>query len=158
MMNLLVPLLTFLAGNAQSFLKSSGQQISVQVTEQIRSIVSLVIILVFALVLSCVSLSMFIVRLAAHLEDPQDNIASPSMIVFLVATIVSMSVLIYFSTKKSWNKKTTLPPTAKATKPSGAMENALALLVMDFIEERQAKREARAQNTSAEDAANREAP
>jgi hypothetical protein len=64
------------------------------------------------------------------------------MIVYLCLTVVSAGVLAYSLRRETWTKALgfTEKKQAPASKQSGALENAVALLVMDYIEERQSRR------------------
>ncbi len=142
MFSFLLPILSFFAGNAKSFFKDSSEIITRQLALHLRAITFLLVTALGSLTLSCVGISLFIVSLAKQLEAEDGFTFSNSMIVYLVMSLISISVLIYSLKSKTWLEKLETEKPTPTPKASGAIENAVALLVMDFVEERQKKREA----------------
>lgn len=148
MLSFLLPILSFFAGNAKSFFKDSSEVITKQLALHLRAITFLFVTAIGSLTLSCVGISLFIVSLARQLDLEDGFVFSNSMIVYLVMSLISISVLIYSLSSKTWLEKLETEKAKPATKGSGAIENAVALLVMDFIEERQRKRDSSQANST----------
>ena len=149
MLSFLLPILSFFAGNAKSFFKDSSEVITKQLALHLRAITFLIVTAIGSLTLSCVGISLFIVSLAKQLELEDGFVFSNSMIVYLVMSLISISVLIYSLKSKTWLEKLETEKPTPTPKASGAIENAVAVVVMDFIEERQRKRESSSHSSAA---------
>lgn len=161
MLNLFLPLLSFFAGNTKSFVESTTEQITLKVALQMREFLILIFLGVASLVLVIVGTSMFTVELANIFEQENELHWSASLSIFLSLTVVS-AVGLYVSLKsanwqKAASKKINLPQSQpKESKPSSPIESAVALLIMDFVEERQANRTAKSSDST--DSANTNSP
>ncbi|WP_413582328.1 hypothetical protein [Bdellovibrio sp. HCB288] len=147
MMKFLLPLLSFLLGNAKGLIKEPAEAFSQQLAMRVRSLTTLLVAVIGSLALGCVGLSLFIASIASQLDKNEEFHISGGMIVYLVLTVVAVGVLIYSLSSKTWMKslgfeeKPAAPQSQK--RASGTLESAVALLVMDFIEERKERREER---------------
>jgi hypothetical protein len=146
MMKFILPLLSFLIGNAKGFIKEPAEAFSIQLAERVRSLTTVLVAVIGSLALGCVGLSLFIASIASQLDKNEDFHVSGGMAVYLGLTVVAIGVLIYSLRSKTWMKslgfeeKPQQAPSAGG-KRSGALENAVALLVMDYIDERKSRRD-----------------
>ncbi|WP_246845679.1 hypothetical protein [Bdellovibrio sp. ZAP7] len=148
MMKFILPLLSFLIGNAKGFIKEPAEAFSQQLAMRVRSLTTLLVAVIGSLALGCVGLSLFIASIASQLDKNEEFHVSGGMIVYLCLTVVSIGVLIYSLSSKTWMKSLGFeekPSQAASTgkRASGALENAVALLVMDYIDERKSRRDER---------------
>jgi flagellar basal body-associated protein FliL len=146
MMKFILPLLSFLIGNAKGFIKEPAEAFSQQLAMRVRSLTTLLVSVIGSLALGCVGLSLFIASIASQLDKNEEFHVSGGMMVFLGLTVVSIGVLVYSLSSKTWMKSLGFeekPPQAPSagSKRSGALENAVALLVMDYIDERKSRRD-----------------
>ncbi|MFV8259474.1 hypothetical protein ACNQKP_16825 [Bdellovibrio bacteriovorus] len=139
-MNFLLPLISFFIGNAKSLFKEPGIAFTQQLVLHLRALTFVLVSTIGSLALSCVGISLFIASLAGQLDKGEEFQITGGMIVYLAMTLVSAGVLIYSLNKKTWLKALGFVEKPAAAKQSGALENAVALLVMDYVEERQSKR------------------
>lgn len=144
-MNFLLPILSFLLGNAKSLIKEPGVAITRQLTLSLRALTFVLVSTLGSLALSCVGISLFIAALARTLDSDDGFVLTAGMIVYLCMIMVSVGLLIFSLRKNTWLKAMGFeaPTTPPPPKQSGALENAVALLVMDYVEERQSRRQNR---------------
>ncbi|MEK2687854.1 hypothetical protein [Bdellovibrio sp. GT3] len=147
MMKFLLPLLSFLLGNAKGLIKEPAEAFSQQLAMRVRSLTTLLVAVIGSLALGCVGLSLFIASIASQLDKNEEFHVSGGMMVYLVLTVVAVGVLIYSLSSKTWMKSLGFeqkPATQQNQKrATGTLESAVALLVMDFIEERKERRDER---------------
>lgn len=148
MINLILPLLSFFMGRTKNFFREPGIALTQQLVMHIRSLSLLVVCSIGSLVLFCVGVSLLIHRLATEFDTGEEFSFSVGMGLYLGMVIVSTVALTLSLKKKTWLEAVGSQPKNQQTSKGGALENAVALLVMDFIEERQKRR----QKTKAEDA------
>ena len=149
MMKLLIPVLSFLLGNAKNFMKEPSAAITQQLVLHIRSIGLLVTGCVGSLALFCVGLSLFISRLATQFDSSEDFHFTVSLGIYLGMTVMFGGVLAYCLRRKTWMTAMGFADRSSAEesrKKSGALESAVALLVMDFVEERQSRRKQKSEH------------
>ena len=142
MMKFILPLISFLVGNAKGLIKEPTEAITQQVLMHVRAITAILVSTIGSLALGCVGLSLFIASIAGQLDKNEDFHITGGMIVYLCMTVISAGVLAYSLRRETWMKALSVndKKTAPSKKQSGALENAVALLVMDYIEERQNRR------------------
>lgn len=145
MMKFILPLLSFLIGNAKGFIKEPAEAFSIQLAERVRSLTTLLVAVIGSLALGCVGLSLFIASIASQLDKNEEFHVSGGMVVYLCLTVVAIGILIYSLRSKTWMKSLGFEERPQQQAPggkrSGALENAVALLVMDFIDERKSRRD-----------------
>ncbi|WP_413585033.1 hypothetical protein [Bdellovibrio sp. HCB274] len=147
MMKFILPLLSFLIGNAKGLIKEPAEAFSLQLAMRVRSLTTLLVAVIGSLALGCVGLSLFIASIAAQLDKNEEFHVSAGMVVYLGLTVVALGVLVYSLRSKTWMKSLGFEEKPQQTtssgsgKRSGALENAVALLVMDYIDERKNRRE-----------------
>ncbi len=140
-MNFLLALLTFAMGQAKSFVKEPGIAFTQQLVLRIRSLTMLIVAIVGALTLSLVGVSLFIANLANQLDQKEDLTVSGGMILYLVVTVISLAFLGYNLSSKKWLQTSGLvEPSTPPPRPSSSIENAISLLIMDFVQARQQRR------------------
>ena len=151
-MKLLIPVLSFLLGNAKNFMKEPSAAITQQLVLHIRSIGLLITGCVGSLALFCVGLSLFISRLATQFDATEEFHFTVSLGIYLGMTVLFGGVLAFCLRRKTWMKAMGFAERATGEEPrkkSGALESAVALLVMDFVEERQSRRKHKNENEEA---------
>ncbi|MEN0057545.1 MAG: hypothetical protein AAGB31_01820 [Bdellovibrio sp.] len=141
-MNFLLPLFSFLLGNAKGLFKEPGIAFTQQLVLHLRSLTLVLVSTLGSLALSCVGLSLLISSIAGQLDKNEDFHFTGGMIVYTIMTLLAGGTLLASLRRKTWLKALGFDekPTT-ANKQSGALENAVALLVMDYIEERQSRRQ-----------------
>ncbi|NUN05493.1 MAG: hypothetical protein HUU57_07010 [Bdellovibrio sp.] len=152
-MKFLIPLLSFLLGNAKNFMKEPTEALTQQLVLHIRSISLLLTGCVGSLALSCVGLSLFISRLAGQFDAAEEFSFTISLGIYLGMTVVFGGLLAFCLRRKTWLAAMGFADRSAAEesrKKSGALESAVALLVMDFVEERQSRRQQQNENRQAE--------
>lgn len=144
MIKYLLPLISFFMGSAKNLFKEPGVALTQQLVLHLRAIGLMMATIIGSLTLFCVGMSLFISRFATQFDHPEGFTFTISMGIFLGLTVISIGVLAYSLRKKTWleamgfGQKATPPPGVGGK--GGALESAVALLVMDFIEERQSRR------------------
>lgn len=103
-----------------------------QLVETARKLVIITLVSLGAMALFCVGMAIVFASLANKVEHP--------ILVGLGLSVVSVIALVVCLRHKSWVKTEAEPEEAHA-KIASPMEQALALLITDFVMERQAKRE-----------------
>lgn len=139
-MKFLLPLLSFFLGNAKSLFKEPSVALTQQLVLHVRTITILLTSAIGSLALSCVGVSLFIASIARQLDLNEDFTITPAMCVYLGMTVVFAGILFYSLRRKTWLSNLGFEEKPTPAKQSGALENAVALLVMDFVEERQSRR------------------
>jgi hypothetical protein len=139
-MGFLLPVLSFLLGNAKSLFKQPSIDLTQQVVLHVRALTLVLVSTIGSLVLSCVGISLLISSIAGQLDHAEDFHFTGGMTVFSVLTVLSVGFLFYSLRRNTWLRALGFEEQRQAPKQSGALENAVALLVMDFVDERQKKR------------------
>ncbi len=145
MIKFLIPLLSFFLGNAKGFLKEPGEALTQQLVLKIRSITILLVMTIAALALSCVGISLSVVEFAKQMDLEGHFTWTAGLTIYLFLTILSMGTLAYSLSRKAWVHQTGFSDrdSSKTKATQRPLENALTLLLMDFIEERKSRRENR---------------
>lgn len=149
MTKLIIPLLSFLLGNAKGFFKEPSVAITQQLVLHTRALILLAVTTLGSLALSCVGISLLIANIAGILDKGDGFEFSGGTWVYLAMTLVFGGTLIWSLRKSTWLQSVGLqePPASQAKKGS-PIENALALLVMDFVDERQRKRQEKSEQSA----------
>lgn len=141
MLKFLLPLISFFMGSAKNLFKEPGIALTQQLVVHLRALSLIITSCVGALALFCVGVSLLIARVAAQFDSSESFYFSTSMWIYLGMTIISGGVLIYTLRKSTWLKTLGFEQKQEPTSgKSGALESAVALLIMDFVEERQSRR------------------
>lgn len=138
-MNLLLPLLSFLLGNAKNMFKQSGTALSQQMVLHVRAVSIVLITGIGSLVIFCTTLCFLISNVAAQLDQEEGFSFTGSTLVFSITAAISLAVLLFSLRRKTWLNTVGLQQseTKKTTSP---IESAIALLIMDFVESRKEQR------------------
>lgn len=148
MIKFLIPLLSFFLGNSKSFFKEPGEALTLQLALKIRSIAILVVVTMASLALSCVGISLLVAKFAQQMDAEGSFFWTPGLSIYLGLTVLAIGTLIYSLNRKTWmtqlgyiqNSASQSPGRQGGGRP---LENAVAMLIMDFVEERQKRREKR---------------
>lgn len=139
-MGFLLPLLSFFIGNAKSLFKQPTIDLTQQLVLHIRALTVVLVSTIGSLVLSCVGISFLVSNIAGQLDRSEEFAFTGGTITFSILSVVSLGILFYSLRRNTWLRAVGFEEKREAPKQSGALENAVALLVMDFVEERQKKR------------------
>lgn len=142
MLKLIIPLLSFLMGNAKSFFKEPSMALTQQLILHVRALTVVLAATVGFLAISCVGFCLFIVSIAGQVDRAEDFHITGGMGIYLTMTVLSFFGLFMTLRRETWVKAVRRADEEKPKQKSGgsAIENAIALLVMDFVEERQSRR------------------
>lgn len=139
-MGFLLPLLSFFIGNAKNLFKQPSIDLTQQVVLHLRALTMVLVSTIGSLVLSCVGISLLVSNIAGQLDRTEEFQFTGGTILFSILSVVSLGILFYSLRRNTWLRALGFEEKRQAPKQSGALENAVALLVMDFVEERQKKR------------------
>lgn len=141
-MKLLLLLGSFLIGNIQSLFKNPREALTQQIILKIRALTALLLTSVGALALFCCGFYMFLSHVATQLDNSGAVQWTATLVISASLSLASLWVLIFSLRSKAWLKATGLQ--ASSAKSSGKqtspLENAVALLIVDFIKEREQRR------------------
>lgn len=118
-------------------------EISAEILNQLRRILILVVLMVGSLALFCMGMSYLIERFLNNLDNGQ-ALFTPSIWFILGFLIICISVMVYATRKQNWldifksEKKEQAAPAAVG---NNTIESVVSLLILDFIKERELKRE-----------------
>lgn len=140
-MKFLIPLISFFLGNAKSLFGGPSEALTQQVVLRIRAITMLAVCAIGSLALSCVGLSLFIAKLAAQLDSPDGFVWSTGTYVYLGMSLFFIVALVFTMRQDTWMKAVGFATANSLPKKGSPIENAVALLVMDFLEERKSRRQ-----------------
>lgn len=140
-MKILLALISFFLGNAKSFFREPSQALTQQLVLRIRAITVLAVTAIGSLALACVGVSLLIANLAGQLDADRDFQMTAGTFLYLGMTAVFSGVLFWALRRETWLKAAGFQEQRPTQKQSGALESALALIVMDFLEERQQRRQ-----------------
>jgi uncharacterized membrane protein YidH (DUF202 family) len=127
----------------KNFIGEKSLEISAEILNQLRRILILVVMTIGSLALFCMGMSYLIERFLNNLDNGQ-ALFTPSIWFILGFLVVCIGVMIYATRKQNWldifksEKKEVV-----TSSPVGgnAIESVLSLLILDFIKERELKRE-----------------
>lgn len=128
----------------KSFIGEKSLEISAEILNQLRRILILVVLTVGSLALFCMGMSYLIERFLNNLDNGQ-SLFTPSVWFILGFLIICIGVMLYATRKQIWldifksEKKEETTPSASAG--GNAIESVVSLLILDFIKERELKRE-----------------
>jgi hypothetical protein len=142
-MKFLIPLLSFFLGNAKNFFREPSEAITQQVVMHARAITLLAICAIGSLALSCVGISLLIANIATQLDASSEFHFTAGTWVYLGMTLFFGLGLVITMRKETWLGSVGFAGRKEQPAKKGSpIENAIALVVMDFLEERQKRREA----------------
>lgn len=114
-----------------SITSAKSQTISKQVMATVRKLIVFVIIALACMALFCVGVSMVVIDVANQIEKP--------LIVGSILAVLSLSIFFICLSQKAWMKAAAIKSESNKSTTS-PVEEALALLIKDIVEERQMKR------------------
>ena len=129
-----------------SLLSEKSLEISAEILNQLRRILILTVLTLGSLALFCMGMSLLIERLLNNLDQSQ-MIMTPSIWFLLAFQALCVLTILYATQKKKWLEIFKQEKEGKSSQaPQGPLigsqlESVLALLVMDYIKEREANRE-----------------
>jgi hypothetical protein len=129
-----------------NLLSEKSLEISAEILNQLRRILILIVLTLGSLALFCMGMSLLIERLLNNLDQSQ-MIMTPSIWFLLAFQALCVLTILYATQKSKWleifkqEKDTKSSQAPQGPLIGGQLESVLALLVMDFIKEREANRE-----------------
>lgn len=131
---------SFIMGQRQSF-GARSQEISVEIINQIRRVIILVVVTIGALTLFCMGASHLIERILNNL-DAGTFIFTPSVWVIIGFLLMCFGVLVYSTNKNVWLKM--MKKEKEVKEPQGLignqLESVISLLLLDILKERESKK------------------
>lgn len=126
-----------------SSLGERSQEISVEILNQIRRVLILVVITLGSLTMFCMGMSHLIERVLNKLDDGS-FIFTNAIGVILLFIALCIGVLVYSTNKKVWldifKKEKPVAPAQAVAAATSTIESVISLLVLDIIKEREANR------------------
>jgi hypothetical protein len=113
---------------------SKSQNLSRQFLLLLRKFLILTLVALGSVLLFCVGVAIVVVDLARYIERP-------ALLGGALALLAGITIMICLR-QRAWLKVADLPDAGSLPKGPGPMEQALALLITDLVEERKAKRNA----------------
>lgn len=131
----------------KSIIGERSLEISAEILNQLRRILILVVLTLGSLVLFCMGMNYLIERFLNNLDSGQ-FIFTPSIWFILGFQAVCVGIMVYATNKKNWLdifKSEKKEVEASENKPALAghsqLESVVSLLILDFIKDREFKRE-----------------
>jgi hypothetical protein len=123
---------------------SKSQTLSKQVISTLRQIIFSIIVSLGAMALFCVGVSLALSDLSQQLKNQPSVSFEGALLIGTILSIVSLAVFLMSLSQKTWLKAASLKE--EASKPTTSpIEEAIGLLIADFVMERQMKRKAEAE-------------
>ena len=141
-MKLFLALISFALGQAKSFVKEPGIAFTQQLVLRIRSLTLLIVMIIGSLTITLVGFSLLLSKVAEQLDKQEGLSISSGMILYVVVSLCAIGFLIYNLSAKKWLQTSGLVEQQQKPKGVGStLENAVSLLIMDFVQARQERRE-----------------
>lgn len=127
----------------KNFIGEKSLEISAEILNQLRRILILVVMTVGSLALFCMGMSYLIERFLNNLDNGQ-ALFTPSIWFILGFLVICIGIMVYATRKQNWldifksEKKEVQAPVPVG---GNAIESVISLLILDFIKERESKRE-----------------
>ncbi|MDD4974085.1 MAG: hypothetical protein PHY93_07020 [Bacteriovorax sp.] len=141
--------LNFMMGQRR-LIGERSQEISVEILNQVRRVLILVVITLGALTMFCMGMGHLIERVLNKL-DAGSFVFTPAIGVILLFLVICIGVLIYSTNKNVWLNIFKIEKIQKEEAPQNAIgvqiESVVSLLILDFIKERECKREERKEHS-----------
>ena len=120
-------------------------EISAEILNQMRRILILVVLTLGSLTLFCLGMNYLIERFLNNLDNGQ-FVFTPSIWFILGFLVLCVGVMVYATNKKNWlsifkSEKKETPAPALSSAGANQIESVISLLILDFIKERELKRE-----------------
>ena len=138
----------------KNLISEKSWEISAEILNQLRRILILVVLTLGSLTLFCMGMSYLIERFLNNLDNGQ-TLLTPSIWFILGFLIVCVGIMMYATNKKNWLDvyragKKEAPATPPA--PVNQIESMISLLILDFVKEREYKREKQKKSSTNEQA------
>lgn len=141
-MKILMLLGSFILGNAKALFKNPGEALTQQIILNIRALTVVILSSIGGLALFCCGIYMLVSNVATQLDAGGPLQATATLIVASSLSLISLGVMIFSLRAQTWLRATGFQnASAKKSKQTSPIESAIALLVMDFIKERERQRE-----------------
>ena len=128
----------------KKFIGEKSLEISAEILNQLRRILILVVLTIGSLALFCLGMSYLIERFLNNLDNGQ-TLFTPSIWFVLGFLVICIGVMVYATRKQNWLdifKSEKIEEAAPQTQSTGnAIESVISLLILEFIKEREQKRE-----------------
>lgn len=115
-----------------NFTTAKSQTLSKQVLISVKKLILYIVISLGAMTLFCVGISMALTNLSEQLDKP--------ILVGSILALVSIGILIFSFKQKPWDNANSNETGEERRTEASPIEEAVALLIKDIIEERHAKR------------------
>jgi Na+/proline symporter len=128
----------------KNLLGEKSLEISAEILNQMRRILILVVMTMGSLALFCMGMGHLIERFLNNIDNGQ-ALFTPSIWFILGFLVICAGIMVYATRKQNWldifqrEKKVAAP--SQLPQGSGQLESVLSLLILDFIKEREQKRE-----------------
>ncbi len=130
----------YFIGHRQS-LSARSQEVSIEILNQIRRVLLLVMISIGALTMFCMGISHLIQRVLDNLDEGK-FVFTPSVWVILAFLIICVTILIYSTNKNVWLKMFKKEESKENSGfAGGQLESVISLFILDILKEREANRE-----------------
>ena len=161
LLKIVEPLITLFLGQRQ-MISEKSLQLTKEILNQLRRVVSLISMLIGSLILFCLGMSYFIDRTLDQL-DRGDFSLTPSLIFLLVFMLICLALVFYSTNKNVWIKILKKDPEDEevekeierqterqkmATQHNNPIEAAISLFILDLVKERELSREINKTNPS----------
>jgi ABC-type multidrug transport system fused ATPase/permease subunit len=137
----------------KNFIGEKSLEISADILNQLRRILILVVMTLGSLTLFCMGMNYLIERFLNNLDNGQ-SLMTPSIWFILFFLAICIGVMVYATRKQNWLSIFKAEPTPAAVPQlnHGAhqIESVISLLILDFIKERELKREQQKTNSKSE--------
>lgn len=147
-LKLIEPLISILLGKHQ-IISEKSIELTKEILNQLRRVVSLVAMLVGSLVLFCLGMSYFISRTLDQLDRGSFSL-TPSLIFLICFMLICVVVALYSTNKKTWIKilknddednDENQQLSKKVSEQNNPIEAAVSLFILDLVKEREFNRE-----------------
>lgn len=154
-MKILMLLGSFILGNAKALFKNPGEALTQQIILNIRALTVVILSSIGGLALFCCGIYMLVNNVATQLDTHGALQATATLVVASLLSLASLGIMIYSLRAQTWLRATGFQNASSGSskKQTSPIESAIALLVMDFVKEREKQRE-RSDKTSPKDQKN----
>lgn len=125
-------------------LAEKSQALTANVVNHVRYMVMLALIAIAALALFCVGVSMLLEDVLKNIDLHGGFTSTATFYGSLILTLLTLGTIVYCMREKTWLKATGIEREEQKRAPGAAqtspIENALALVITDFVQERQHQR------------------
>jgi ABC-type multidrug transport system fused ATPase/permease subunit len=128
----------------KNFIGEKSLEISADILNQLRRILILVVLTLGSLTLFCMGMNYLIERFLNNLDNGQ-SLMTPSIYFILFFLALCLGVMVYATRKQNWlsifKAENIQAPAPRIATGNNQIESVISLLILDFIKERELKRE-----------------